>query len=172
MRLKKFRRLRPSDQRRPPGAWSILRGQVTVSKLLKPDSDLEPAVRVSSECGRFHSCAIGLSVDRHWLKWKSAIPPEYLGKEQESWITSLNNIGPKIMLILESLKLRPDTENLLFHPLYIIRQWSNFFSREFPWVFSKRDKQNTVTLFGFSLLSGRLSSISLFSTLAHLQAFS
>jgi hypothetical protein len=69
-------------------------------------------------CACLRWCAIELSVDRHWLNWESAAPPEYLGKEQESWITSLNNVEPKIILIRKSLKHRPDTGNLLFHRLY------------------------------------------------------
>jgi hypothetical protein len=40
----------PQGQGQPLGAWSILAGSVAVSKLMELDFDLEPAVRISSEC--------------------------------------------------------------------------------------------------------------------------
>jgi hypothetical protein len=49
--LKRYGKLRPQGQGRPPGAWSILAGQVAVSKLLEPSFDLRPAVLISSGCG-------------------------------------------------------------------------------------------------------------------------
>jgi hypothetical protein len=38
--LKKRRKSHPQDQGRPPGAWSILTGEVAVSKFLEQDFDL------------------------------------------------------------------------------------------------------------------------------------
>jgi hypothetical protein len=38
-------------QGRPPGASSILAGEVAISKFLDPDFDPEPTARINSECG-------------------------------------------------------------------------------------------------------------------------
>jgi hypothetical protein len=49
--VEKCGKLQPQSQGRPPGAWSILTGEVAVSKLIAPDIDMGLAVRTSSECG-------------------------------------------------------------------------------------------------------------------------